>query len=909
VSIDIIKNTVDLVELAERLKIKRQGSRGNYFSPHHKDTNASLSIYAGGRKWRDHSSDQGGDCIELVRYTLGLDVGEAIAWLREQYGIPAPRRDAPVEQREKSKSEYIADQCLRTADPARAYLTDIRKLPAAAVDAAIKARTVGFNDYRSNRVEAGSIGYGGPAVAFIVRDIAGVVQAVDMRFIDPQLNGGLKTQSHGEKAGFVWCMDWRRFKTAERVYVVESAINALCVDAAGLYSSAAIALRGVANVRSFDWRALIGKQVIVCMDADTPKPDGTCPGPESAWAIYEACIALDISCMLVDQADWYTDKINDLNDLLKARGITGVKEALNKFEPWAIAGLPGKPNVQGARSRLFLPANDYAIYWRYRCKPDFTTYVKQIKDDEEAEGGKQEEFGDLCGFRIASLSRIQTQSAIATMTGEKDQQPNTVFSASVQTPRHGTRIQRRVLTDDRVHNIEHWKKIGPIFEGTKFSRMITILERGAHLGARDAVNFVGLAWRAGKPTVVEGPDTFFSEPEKQCPYHNLIFPSGTKADAVQVLRAYGKTFQADAASILLTWALGAHIKAFIGFWPHMCLQADKGAGKSTLIKRLERTIAFTMFGGQSLETQFRLLTSVSHTSHPVGWEEISARKQEVINGAQTVMQESYQHVVTRRGADLLEFVQCAPVLVVGEDVPLRSLTGKMVRADISLRQGTPLPDNLPRFPLREWLHYLAEQNRTDIIKALAGWEAWLKPQCRAEHARDPGASRMVTNYAALLLANALLREFCGYEDGAEEFQQNLVSEMNSHIKETSSEREPWIWILETIIAEIDAGKYPYPHDVIVTANPDLAKADPLCLVLRPEHIMQHLAHSNGLRGLWDSLPVKSSRVLGAQLERAGVVLKKTWDGKIKSARHQHMWALPISELAKYGLYVSTKIEA
>lgn len=56
----------------------------------------------------------------------------------------------------------------------------------------------------------------------------------------------------------------------------------------------------------------------------------------------------------------------------------------------------------------------------------------------------------------------------------------------------------------------------------------------------------------------------------------------------------------------------------LGFWPHITVQADKGAGKSTLIKRLERTIAFTMFSVQSLQTEFRLLTSISHTSHPVG---------------------------------------------------------------------------------------------------------------------------------------------------------------------------------------------------------------------------------------------------------------------------------------------------
>ncbi|MBJ6881731.1 hypothetical protein, partial [Vibrio cholerae] len=79
------------------------------------------------------------------------------------------------------------------------------------------------------------------------------------------------------------------------------------------------------------------------------------------------------------------------------------------------------------------------------------------------------------------------------------------------------------------------------------------------------------------------------------------------------------------------------------------LNAGKGAGKSTLVKSLERTLAFTMFSGQSLKTEFRLLTSISHTSHPVGWEELSAQGQGVIDKAVAMLQESYQYTITRRG--------------------------------------------------------------------------------------------------------------------------------------------------------------------------------------------------------------------------------------------------------------------
>jgi hypothetical protein len=70
--------------------------------------------------------------------------------------------------------------------------------------------------------------------------------------------------------------------------------------------------------------------------------------------------------------------------------------------------------------------------------------------------------------------------------------------------------------------------------------------------------------------------------------------------------------------------------------------ARQGCREVALIKRLERSIAFTWLSGQSLQTEFRLLTSVSHTSHPVGWEDLSARRQEVIDKSVGLLQQNYR---------------------------------------------------------------------------------------------------------------------------------------------------------------------------------------------------------------------------------------------------------------------------
>ncbi|MFN4360540.1 MAG: hypothetical protein ACK4F4_07435 [Hylemonella sp.] len=68
----------------------------------------------------------------------------------------------------------------------------------------------------------------------------------------------------------------------------------------------------------------------------------------------------------------------------------------------------------------------------------------------------------------------------------------------------------------------------------------------------------------------------------------------------------------------------------------------------------------------------------------------------------------------------------------------------------------------------------------------------------------------MANYAALATAWALLCEFMGQEDDASTFLTDLTAEMNRHIKETASERQPWAWIVEKLLSEIAARRFTHP---------------------------------------------------------------------------------------------------
>lgn len=899
-SIRELKQRIDLHDLADKLGLKRPGkTAGNYQSPHHADKSPSLSIFDDGKAWKDFSGGHeitGGDCISLVRYVENIDnVPDAMRRLHDLYNIPfdkPEKNDAP--RPERSREEYLADQCKVQAPLAVDYLVK-RGVKKETAEWAIKRGAIGFNTWCSDRVDEGTVGYGGHAVAFVCRDFANMqVQAVDFRYLDPEKNGGVKTKSLGVKDGQPWFVDRVHVQRAKRVYIFESAINALCAEACGLKMSAAIALRGTGNASNVDWRFLAGKQVIICMDADEPDERGVRPGAKASWALYDALTALNIGAIMVDQAEWYEGGYNDAADIAERGGLDMLRTMLEALEPWVIPGMSGKDGPRG-QQRVYLPSHDFAVYWRFRAKQDFTSFVGKIEKNED--GGKDlMTIDDLAGFRVASVSRVTIQGATATMSGEDDAQPNTVFAVSVQTARHGAQLIRRVFNDDRLHNIEHWKKLGPVFNPNRFARMITVLERSAECGARDALNFVGLAWRQGKPVVNEGPDCYFTEPEKQCPYATLSFPSGHINLAKHLITAYQNTFRENAATQLLVWSLGGHLKAFLGFWPHMIVQADKGSGKSTLIKRLERSIGMTMFGGQSLQTEFRLLTSVCHTSHPVGWEEISARRQDVINVAVAMLQESYQYTLTRRGSDLTEFLISAPVLLAGEDVPVRSLTGKVIRADLTNRKGPLMAENLPRFPVREWLKYLATLTREQVQQRLQEWEQFCWDGCRARNG-DSGASRMVRNYAAMAMAWSLLCEFAGIARETGDFLRDLRAEMNAHIAQTSGDREPWVWILETAFSEIESHQFMHPYAFDRIGEDDV-------IILRPQHVMDHLSTTNRLRETWNGLPVKSGRVFKRQLEHAGVIVKDELDRRIGQRRHAHLTALSLKKLAEYGLYIS-----
>lgn len=912
-----LKTEIDLLDLANRLGMRQQGSNGNWFSPARKEKHPSLSIYVGHEKhgtgWKDHTSGDGGTAIDLVIYAgQAHDPMSAANLLADWYTIPRPSRERSGPPERKSTEEYIADRCLQDTEPAVGYLCG-RGIAEAVVREAIRRKTVGWNTWESTKVAEGEPGHGGPGVAFIVRNAGHKVVAVDVRYADAALNGGVKTQCQGEKVGYFWTSDPARLKRSHTVFVVESPINALSIETALLdhKNVAVVAIRGVANT-NLDWSWARGKKVVIALDhTDKLQQNGTRPGMQAAWAVLDAMTAQDIGARLVDMLDW--EEGEDINDVLANYGAEELRMRLKKLDQWLIAGQCAtnaeNREQQDGRRRIWLQSHDLAVYWRFRVLDDFTLYVDEFKvqkDDDGREVSRSEEFGDLCSFRVAGLSRLRIQSHLATISGMPDNQPETVFGISCQLARNGTILQREVITGDKLYNLEWWKaKFGHIWNPAKFARMVNILERSADLAARDVVNFVGMAWRNTGLAALEGNDCFFVEPQKQCLYYNMTFPRGSQHDARRVIQAYQDTFKENAAAMCLVWLLGAHLKTVLGFYPHFQMQAEKGSGKSKLLESLQATVAFQVLSGQMLKTDHRRRASVSWTSHPVGWDEFSKLPKAILSDIDGLLQSTYRFEFTRVGASLTPYLMCAPVLLAGEEVDAESLQSKLCRCSLSVaKQGAIIPHELPQFPVWEWLQFLASVEPARIRDLHERYVAYAHKHGRAAEG-DATAHRMVQNYAAIMSAWSLLCEFAGIDVQQGNFIKDMVAEMNAHIAETDGARLPWVWIMEILLSELAAQRYEHPYcwDTHLVDGEEHE-----CLFVLPSHVMDHLSTAPHLRTKFDHLPVKTARVFKRQLLDSGVVVDPDCEKTIRRGRQGHMVAISVAKLNELGLHAAPVID-
>jgi hypothetical protein len=171
-----LNQRVDCADLALRLGLPRDGTRGNFENPNEAGRPKTLACYADsgkGSKWKDFRTEDHGGPIDLLMLVQGLDFVAAVKELASMYGVVIGTQARPAVQAPKSTAEFIADNCLRDGRGPRSgevvdYLAG-RGIEPFAIEAALKKGTLGMNLWTSNKVQRGEVNWGGPAAAFVVR--------------------------------------------------------------------------------------------------------------------------------------------------------------------------------------------------------------------------------------------------------------------------------------------------------------------------------------------------------------------------------------------------------------------------------------------------------------------------------------------------------------------------------------------------------------------------------------------------------------------------------------------------------------------------------------------------------------------------------------------------------------------
>ena len=91
--INQLKSDIDIHQVAERLGLQRDGSKGNYRAPGRADKHHSLSLHKQGQYgqgWKDHATGSGGAVLALNGCTVPVpyyaNLADALQAVREVYG-------------------------------------------------------------------------------------------------------------------------------------------------------------------------------------------------------------------------------------------------------------------------------------------------------------------------------------------------------------------------------------------------------------------------------------------------------------------------------------------------------------------------------------------------------------------------------------------------------------------------------------------------------------------------------------------------------------------------------------------------------------------------------------------------------------------------------------------------------
>ena len=207
-------------------------------SPLRPDKSPSFSVYADGRKWRDHATGDGGDVLDFIARALDRPLPEAIAWARERMGH-APPLPRPALLRPPASAAVMPALREGTAEELRA-LSELRGIRGEALATAQRAGLLRFTEHRGR-------------VAYCITDNARRI--VEGRRLDgqfwPGARGGPGHKCHAWGSGKTWPVNVDAVATADKVAFCEGSADLLAavalIEREGATGVCAVTMLGAGN--------------------------------------------------------------------------------------------------------------------------------------------------------------------------------------------------------------------------------------------------------------------------------------------------------------------------------------------------------------------------------------------------------------------------------------------------------------------------------------------------------------------------------------------------------------------------------------------------------------------------------------------------------------------------------------
>lgn len=837
-----LRSNIDLEDLLSRLGI--HVDKNHMFSLKEEKT-PSCSIKE--QMWNDFQNNRGGDCFNLIMEVEHINFNQAVERIAELYGLSeqlkaeqkayASDRNKTTIQKGIFNAQLSWANALKKKSDAIPYLSEQRHLPADQL-AGLK-NAFGYDDYNNN-----------PAVIFPIITPNNVLIGINKRFISPKEDESksiiIKCKATGVEtiAGGFYTSDWQAIQKAQKIWWVESPIDALTLYLSGCPAIAFLSASYVDSIQ-LDW---IKPFQISCIWADSDKA-----GKDAANKFYHRLLTAGKTPLMVKSPR----KGKDPNEFLKIQGnLSHVKKQAKLFNESLFPA--GKP--------FFTNQQESMVVANIACYEDSMNYsiAEEVPAMAPDENGKLKPTGDIeikykdklvAGFRVFRIDPIYNYP-IGSASGSNqnfipEKQYKVIYRA---TGDKGLRSE--IIEQDKINRVSTWEKLGIVHDQNTMKLVMQATHRH-QITQIKLIKVLGLVEIGGKLTL----NDFSSNPfmkSKDGIYYNLIFPNGQQRQAKQIIEQMAAMFTNNQGVIVLTWILGTFLKYYLGFYPHLTCTAPLASGKSTLQRILEELTEVQTFTSNLLSKKYQRMRVLGNHSYAVLMDEVSRSK--YITDFINLLNDSYNYKLEPYYD--YHYLLSASVGMFGQDFKEidAALISKKIHIDISKSQGIEPNFQNTQFPVRGFGEWLIEKYPKTNKHSLKELLKMMTTALMKDNTNDSnyGSYRFFSNYGAISLVWNLLAEYANIDsqlfDAVEKSIKHYAIENLDQTKNQRSEVHNLLSKLATLVLnESEYQIFPYlieGDSLFINANgvlDYLEKKGERFAINSPKMFMNHLQNDGILK--------------------------------------------------------------